>query len=353
MLKERKLTDTRPNHEPCMDEAAKLKACIDIGKLLTSTLDLSEILELIMLKVSRLIHAQNWSLLLRDKDTGELTFEVVEGENSALLSGTTIERGVGIAGHVAETGEFLFLPDVRNDPRFHPQIDVMTGFLTKSIICVPLKIGGKTLGVIEVINVDDMNIFEKEDLPILKILADYAAIAIQNSHHVARIRKMSITDEYTGLYNARYLHQVVDELIESAPDEESQFSIVFADIDEFKSVVDGYGHLQGSQVLREIGRTMASILSDDDILVKYGGDEYVIVLPGKNKDVSQSLVADIMIAISESVYLRSEETPVRVTASFGISTYPEDAQTKKDLFLLADNAMYSVKRTTKNAVAVA
>ena len=336
------------------DSAAdRLMACLEVGKLLTSTRDLDEILALIMSKLSQLIEAENWSLMLRDQETGELTFEVAVGIDADAVKDVRLARGQGIAGHVAETGEPLFLADVQSDPRFHRDVDAKTGFRTKSIVCVPLQTHGTALGVIEVVNVKDMAWFESRDLPILTVLADYAAIAIENCRYVERIERMSVTDEYTGLYNARYLHEILDDLIEEADGRDASIAVAFVDVDNFKAVVDTYGHLSGSQVLKEIGETIGTRLSETDILIKYGGDEYVIVMPGRTKEEAADLAREILEAVRASTYLESEGSPIKVTASFGIGVYPEDAQTKKHLLILADDSMYRVKRSTKNGVGMA
>ncbi|MCP4370168.1 MAG: sensor domain-containing diguanylate cyclase [Deltaproteobacteria bacterium] len=328
-----------------------LLACVEIGKTLTSTLDLKQILELIMVKVSRLIEAQNWSLLLKNEVTGKLTFDIVVGINHDLIKGVRLEPGEGISGHVARTGNPVFLSDVENDSKFSRKVDELTGFKTKSIICVPLKIHGKLLGVIEIVNVRNIALFEKNYLPLLTILTDYAAIAIENSRLFAKIRHMSLTDEYTGLYNARYLHQILEELIENSCRQNCQFAVVFVDIDNFKTAVDLHGHLLGTKMLKELGQTITNHLSEKDILIKYGGDEYIIILPDSNRKKAKKLSEKILSAIRETTYLQSESRPVKVTASLGIAMYPEDAGTIKDLLILADKTMYRVKNTTKDAVA--
>jgi len=328
-----------------------LLACVEIGKILTSTLDLNQILELIMVKVSRLIDAQNWSLLLKDETTEELTFDIVVGINRDSMKGVRLEPGEGISGKVVRTGIPMFLSDVRDDPGFSRKVDELTGFKTKSIICVPLKIHGKILGVIEIVNVRNIALFETKYLPFLTILADYAAIAIENSRLFTKIQRMNVTDEYTGLYNARYLHKTIGELIEKSDRRDSQFAVVFVDIDNFKKVVDFHGHLLGTKMLKEIGQTIFNCLCKKDILVKYGGDEYVIILPDSNKQEAKKLTERILSAIRKTTYLQSESRPVQVTASFGIAMYPADAKTIKDLLILADKTMYRVKNTTKDAVA--
>ena len=344
------------HHKPAANvfanQTGMLRTCVEVGKLLTSTLNLQEILELIMLKVSQLIRAQNWSLLLKNEESGELTFEIVVGIKKELFNGLHLMPDEGIAPYVVETGQAVFIPNVNDSPIFNKNVDLHTGFTTRSIICLPLVFRGKSLGVIEIVNVKDMKIFEVEDFPILTILADYAAIAIENSRYVDKIRKMSIMDEYTGLYNARYLHQVLDDFF-SETDHKTQLSVVFLDIDNFKSIVDNYGHLLGTRLLKEIGETISSHLSELDILIKYGGDEYIIILPGRSKTQAVKHSENILRAIRESTYLESEAEPARVTASIGIATYPEDAEAKKELLILADNALFTIKSSTKNRVGTA
>ncbi len=333
-----------------ISEAGRIKACLEIGKLLTSTLKLKEVLEVIIQKARQLIDAQNWSLLLKDESTGELVFKIVEGNNHEFLKGVRIAKGAGIVSQVVKTGVPLFISNVNKDPWFNSEIDKVTGFKTRSIVCIPLKIHGKTLGVIEIVNVKNMRTFKSRDLPVVTILADYAAIAIENSRHLSKIRKMTVTDEYTGLYNARYLHNVLEKLLKKAHEKKTGLAVVFVDIDDFKTIVDEYGHLAGTQVLKEVGETISNGLNKKDILIKYGGDEYVIVLPDSDKKTAISRIQKILKSLRSSTYLKKEKHPVRVTASFGIAMYPEDAKTKKDLLLAADNSMYRVKKTCKNSV---
>jgi len=345
------MIDGKSDKNECLYETDALLACVEIGKTLTSTLDLKKILELIMVKVSRLIEAQNWSLLLKNETTEELTFDIVVGINHDFIKGVRLEPGEGVSGHVVRTGIPIFLSDVKDDHRFSGKVDELTGFKTESIICVPLKIHGKILGVIEIVNVKNIALFETKYLPFLTILTDYAAIAIENSRLFAKIQRMNVIDEYTGLYNARYLHQILEKLIENSARQNAEFAVVFVDIDNFKEVVDSHGHLLGTKMLKELGQTITDCLFEKDILVKYGGDEYVIILPGSNKHEAKKLIEKTLSAIRETTYLKSESQPVKITASFGIAMYPADAGTIKDLLILADKAMYRVKNTTKDAVA--
>ncbi len=329
-----------------------LLVLVEIGKLLTSSLDLDEILRLIISRASRLIPAENWSLLLKNQETGELTFAVVEGSKKESLRGFCIPCGHGIAGCVAQSGNAEFVADVQGDTRFYREMDARSGFTTRSVVCLPLKIHGKTLGVMEIVNVEDIELFKKRDLPVLQALADYAAIAIENSRYVATVHRLSIIDEYTGLFNVRHLYRVLEGIVRAAREKGSPVGVVFADIDNFKGLVDEHGHLLGSRALKEIGSTILGCLAPSDMVFKYGGDEYVLVLPGRSRASARALVETVRSTIASSAYLQSEGKPVRVTASFGLALFPEDGETAKELLLAADHLMYRIKNTTKNGLAL-
>jgi diguanylate cyclase (GGDEF)-like protein len=325
-------------------------SCHEIGKLLASTLDLDEILNHIMNKVGEIVNAENWSLLLLDNATNELEFKVVVGLKKELISDIRIPVGEGVAGIAAETGESIYITNAVNDPRIYREVDERTGFVTKSLVCLPLNIHGRTLGVIEVVNIPGIEEFMSTDLHNLEVLVDYAAIAIENSQYFSEIKKMSITDEYTGLYNVRYMHNKLDQLIQLHEENNEQFAVVFIDIDNFKSVVDTYGHLAGSQVLKEVGQIIKANLPAEHILCKYGGDEFVIIYLDIDRRKAISITEHIQSAIRSSKFLLELPDPVTITASFGIAIFPEDAKDKKELLLSADNRMYTVKRSTKNGI---
>ena len=327
-----------------------LLPCLQIGKLLTSTLNLNEILQLIMEKITQLVQADNWSLLLKEEDTEHLRFQMAVGIDFKQVEHVRIPLGEGIAGRVAQSGDPLFVTNAGGDPRIFRDVDKITGFTTKSLVCLPLKIHGNILGVIEIINIEDMKKFKNEKLPVLSILSDYAAIAIENSRYLSKIKKMSITDEYTGLYNARYLHEILPGLMHQADQKGTSVAVGFIDIDNFKRVVDGYGHLAGSRVLKEIGQTITQSLGKDDFLIKYGGDEYVLLLPGRGKEEALKVFKTILKKIRAASFLQEEDVSVKVTASVGIAIYPDDAPTSKDLLLRADDSMYKVKKSTKNDI---
>ena len=165
-----------------------------------------------------------------------------------------------------------------------------------------------------------------------------------------KYRDQSIHDGLTRLYNTRYLYKSLAALTKKRPQKAKPFSLIFMDIDNFKQVVDSNGHLNASKTLREIAATIKSTLSEPAYGVAYGGDEFVVVLPGFDKQQALLLAETIRLRIKESTYLKSSNLRVHVSASLGIATFPDDADNLTDLLARADQAMFSVKEGGKDSI---
>jgi diguanylate cyclase (GGDEF)-like protein/PAS domain S-box-containing protein len=168
-----------------------------------------------------------------------------------------------------------------------------------------------------------------------------------------KMQRLSLLDNLTGLYNTRFLYQALDKIISERRSSEVPVSLIFMDMDDFKRVVDTHGHLNGSQALREVAQTIRSLIKKPGFGVAYGGDEFVVVLPGFEKNRAKSKVEAIRAKMRRTIYLTDSGLAVRLSASFGLASYPEDAQNIIGLLGLADKALFRVKQTGKGFIGTA
>ncbi len=324
----------------------------DVAKALTSSLDLDSILQTIMEKMAEYFRPDTWSLLMVDEQKAELYFAIAVGEASEALKNVRLKVGEGIAGHVAKYGEKLIVPDVSSDKRFSKRIDKMTQWETQSIICVPLKSKLRVLGVIQLVNVN-MNHFTEAESFFLQSLCDYAAIAIENARSVERIQELTITDDCTGLYNARHLYKTLESEVYRSSRFGYEFSVLFIDLDHFKHVNDTHGHLIGSKLLAEIGYLIKAQLRLIDFAFRYGGDEFVVLLPQTGKDSALIVARRLRDSLRSSMFCKEEGLNLNVRASMGLATYPHDAKSPHDIIRQADEMMYMVKNSTRDNIGIA
>src|SRR5580698_6532821 len=342
-----------PDVEPPIVEPTEVNVFHELGKALTSSLQLDQVLRTIMEKINEVLRPDTWSLLLMDLDKRELYFQIATGQGAEALKDLRIQPGQGVAGWVAQTGEVVVVPDTTKDSRFFSQVDEKTKMATRSIVAVPVRFREQCLGVIELINCIGEEGFSPRDLALLEALADYAAIAIENARHVHRIHELTIKDDCTCLYNARHLNFILDTEIYRSNRYAFEFSLLFIDLDHFKAVNDTHGHLVGSRLLGEVGEMIKNSCRQIDMAFRYGGDEFVVLLPQTSKENAIRVAHRLHKRIRDTIWLTAAGLEVKITASVGVASYPGDSKTKADLLHLADEAMYNVKNTTRDAVLAA
>jgi len=244
------------------------------------------------------------------------------------------------------------VPNVYADPRFASRIDEVTQWETRSIVCFPLQSRSRVMGVIQLVNVD-MEHFGQREVFFLQSLCDYAAIAIENARSVEKIQELTITDDCTGLFNARHLYKQLETEVYRSGRFAYEFAVLFIDLDYFKQVNDTHGHLIGSKLLAEIGYLIKAQLRLIDYAFRYGGDEFVILLPQTGKDSALVVARRLRDSLRSTLFCREEKLDLNVRASIGIATFPHDAKTPHDIIRQADEMMYMVKNTTRDNIGVA
>jgi diguanylate cyclase (GGDEF)-like protein len=324
----------------------------DVAKALTSSLDLDTILQTIMEKMAEYFRPDTWSLLMIDHERDEMYFAIAVGTAAEALKNVRLKVGEGVAGYVAQHGERVIVPDVYSDPRFAKRIDEMTRWETRSVVCFPLRSGSRVLGVIQLVNVD-MDHFGDQEIYFLQSLCDYAAIAIENARAVEKIQELTITDDCTGLFNARHLYKTLETEVYRSARFGYEFTVLFIDLDHFKYVNDTHGHLIGSKLLAEVGYLVKAHLRLIDYAFRYGGDEFVVLLPQTGKDAGLVVAKRLRDNLRAGLFCRDEGLNLNVRASIGLATYPQDAKTPHDIIRQADEMMYLVKNTTRDNIGIA
>ncbi|UWZ84202.1 GGDEF domain-containing protein [Occallatibacter riparius] len=319
-----------------------------LARSLTSSFDLDTILRTILDYMERMIDAELWTLLMLDEQKQELYYAIAAGGEETALRDLRVKVGEGVAGWVAQHGETLIVPETVNDPRLEspnpPKLRKV-----RSVIALPLRGRTGTLGVIEILNppAGQLNDYT---IAFLHILADHAAIAIENANDVARIQQLTITDDTTGLYNVRHLYDVLARELDRSARTRLPLSLAFLDIDRFKNVNDVHGHLIGSELLSKAGERLQQLSRPKDVCFRYGGDEFVILMPDTGAFDALAQARSLLSRLMATKFEMKTGLKLQVSASIGVSTAPSDGTAIHTVIGAADSRMYAVKSSGRGHV---
>ncbi len=310
----------------------------EIGTAIVSSRSIREVLERVMEHVGKIFAPRNWSLLLVDQKKRELVFTVVVGKAADKLRGRRVSMDEGISGWIARTGETLIIEDARKDSRFSAKLDDVTGFVTESIIGVPLRSGKKIFGVIELINKINGEPFTPFDLQVLSTIADFAAVAIEKVFYINAIRRISREDALTGLLNRRSLDFVLERETERSRRYKTSTSVLLVDIDDFKKINDTYGHLTGDEVLKHCADILKRSVRKIDYVIRFGGDEFVVIMPDTTREQGELARKRILETLA-----RENSAPDACRFSVSIGLHTGESADLYDILNLTDRDLYQQK----------
>jgi diguanylate cyclase (GGDEF)-like protein len=347
--------------EATADRGARMvEDLLQLGIAISSEGELAPVLERIVTQARRFTGAEAATLFLREG--GHLRFAVVQNEKSNRRPGNyelqqrlEVERlpldVPSLAGYVANSGEIVNVPEAYAIPSDSPyafnwRVDLTTGYRTRSVLAVPLRDAAqRNLGVLQLINAvgtDGQTVpFHPRFEDVARAFAAYAAIAVRS----ARLEELSFKDPLTDGYNRRYLMLRLYEEVSRAARYQQPLSLILLDLDGFKAINDRWGHGAGDDVLKQVVQLLASQSRRDSVVARYGGDEFIALLPSTTK-AAAIVYAERMRAIIERYPFQYGP----LTASFGVAGYPDDPGNVADLITRADHALYEAKRQGRNLV---
>jgi len=317
----------------------------EIGKAVGSDDNLSTLLARISELVCQLTSAEACSIMLLDTDRERLLGKAAYGLARRDVSLISFRIGEGVAGWVAERGEPALIDDVASDPRYKVLADSENRI--RALACVPLQYRDERIGVLTITSPREAA-FGQDDVELLGFIATTMAMDIDN----ARLRRLSVTDPLTEAYNREFLQQRLPRAVEHADRRGEPLAVAMIDIDHFKDVNDRFGHEVGDRVLTEVAGRLRAAIRAGDLLVRYGGEEFLVLLPGSDA-IKAAEIAERMRLKMESDPMQSGAVTVDVRISVGVAEHRRGADTASQLVRRADTALYAAKGRGRNRVEVA
>jgi diguanylate cyclase (GGDEF)-like protein len=322
---------------PDLDDLVRLSVFSSIGKSIVAENGIRGVLDRVMEHVGAFFGPLNWSILLVDAGHDELVFTVVAGKASEALTGRKVKVGEGIAGWVARYGKPAIVAVAHSDPRFSPKYDEILGFHTESVVAVPLLAGGRIFGVIELLNRLDGRTFSAFDMRVLSTIADFAAIAIEKSYYLSEAQRLAELDHLTGLLNRRGLGKVLEREGARLRRYPGNVSVIAADVDGFKMINDRHGHQAGDEVLKAVAECLKTSVRSADSVARYGGDEFVVVMPNTGPEDAEIARARLQAALDRA----GKEAPVPWSITLG--AHSSNKADFGELFRESDRDLYRRK----------
>jgi diguanylate cyclase (GGDEF)-like protein len=309
-----------------------------------------ELYQQILEMSSELLSATSGSLMLLHETDGTLKIEAAKGMTSSLAKTMSVAYGEGIAGQVVKSGFPMLVNDIERDSRV--AFKNRPRFKTKSFISLPLEAGDRLIGVLNLADKDNGSNFTEADLNLVQTFTGHAVLMIDRAaslEKAGQFEQLAITDPLTGLYNRRFLEDRLHEEFSRGERQQQNFCIILADLDSFKIYNDICGHLAGDNALRKTAEILRRSAREMDIVTRYGGEEFCLILPGTSKKESVFVGERIRRAIEAESFPGESHLPLgRLTISIGVSTFPADGVTANELIHAADLALYSAKQSGRN-----
>jgi len=309
-----------------------------ISKMAISSEDAEQMMAGIVHEIQKNFRYDHIGIGIMDYATKGIEIKAEAGTTSQTL-GRRIALGSGVLGKVARTGVSALVQNAGPGQ--------LAGVLPESraVLCLPISYGETLLGVLNVESRNE-NAFAPQDVLILNTLADLVATALHNSFVFQRLQQQSITDGLTGIKTRRFFWEALSSEWKRASRSGRPFSVVLIDLDKFKEVNDSLGHLEGDLVLARVGRLLEQKCRQSNVVARYGGDEFIILMPETGIEQAQVLAERLRLWLATDPMLEEHH----ITGSFGVASFPVHGFSMEDLIRVADAGMYVAKHAGGNQV---
>ncbi len=336
----------KKNTKKCKSAVDDLKLIQELGKEISSKLQMSELLPAIMDAFVKAGDVSKGSLMLYDREKDVLDIKTSVGLSDRARKHIKFKIGEGIAGRVAETAKPILINDTTGAHMYKDFFsEDSKGRPRETILSLPLIFKGEVLGVIALDAKTSGGQFIRNDERLLSILASQAAVSINN----AKMYEMAITDDLTKLYSKRHFVIRLQEEVEKARRYDRPLSLLFIDIDHFKEFNDTYGHQLGDKALKHLAGIIKQTTRAADISGRYGGEEFVVILPETAKEHALILAERLRKNIEKQSFV-ARGNEYRITVSIGIGEYKTKMTSPSQLIKEADKNLYEAKQKGRNRV---
>lgn len=297
---------------------------------------------------AELMRAERSSLLLFDEKSETLTVKAAIGSNADIIRKEKENLGVRVARQVLDDGKSLVVANI--DKIGLRAAPLEWKYKSKSFISYPLKIGTRKIGVLNLTDKADGEIYSEFDLELLDAIVPQLAVLIDRAalkHEAHELEQLSVTDPLTGLLNKRYLEERIAEEIKRSNRDGSAMSFMMIDVDEFKSYNDNFSHPEGDKALQIVAYCLKDTLRGADVAVRYGGEEFSILLPQTNSPEAETIAERIRERVATTLFPNRQ-----VTISIGVASCSKIICDAQEIIAAADKALYVAKRNGRNNVQV-